>query len=201
MYEISKDIDALIFDFDGTLVDSMPSHLLSWQAAFGAYGQTFTEQFFYEHAGVSLTGVVEAFNRAMGTALSPAAVVAKKDSRHSAYLDKIRPIPTVMEIVRHCYGHLPMAVATGNSRALTEPLMASLDLTKYFNTVIYGEDVRDGKPDPECFLKAAGALGVSPSRCEVFEDGDPGILAARRAGMKVTDVRPWLKVQRKGASL
>jgi HAD superfamily hydrolase (TIGR01509 family) len=192
VYEVSKEIQGLIFDFDGTIVDSMPSHLLSWKAAFSAFGRTFSERFFYDHAGFSLIGVVEAYNNEMGTALVPSAVVAAKDENHLAYLDQTKPIPQVLDIVRHYHGRLPMAVATGNSRRLTVPLMDTLKLAKYFKVVVFGEDVVKGKPDPECFLKAAHAMGVPQERCEVFEDGDPGIEGARRAFMKVTDIRPWL---------
>ncbi len=192
-YEVAEDIEGLIFDFDGTLVDSMPSHYLSWRAAFGAFGATFTERFFYDHAGVSLIGVVTAFNREMGTSLPPVEVVTKKNAHHVTYLDQTKPIEPVLDIVRRYHRRLPMAVATGNSRTLTAPLMERLDLGKYFDAVVFGEDVQKGKPDPESFLTAARMIGVEPNRCEVFEDGLPGLEAARRAGMKVTDIRPWLR--------
>ncbi len=192
VYEVSKDIQGLIFDFDGTLVDSMPVHCLSWKAAFAAFNEDISESFIYGHAGYSLVGVVEAYNKQKKKNLPPLEVVAKKDESHLAYVDKTKPIPIVLDIVKHYYKKLPMAVATGNTRLLTAPLMKKLDLMKYFDTVVFGDEVTKGKPDPECFLVAAKAIGVLPQNCEVFEDGDPGIEAAKRAGMKVTDVRKWL---------
>ena len=192
-YIVSEDIEGLIFDFDGTIVDSMPVHFLSWKAAFGAFDARFTETFFYDHAGFSLIDVVKAYNREQGTSLSPEAVVAKKDAAHAAYLDRTRPIPVVVDLIERYHGRLPMAVATGNSRRLTEPLMEKLNLTRFFDGVVFGEDVENSKPHPDCFIEAARIIGVPPQRCEVFEDGDPGIEAARRAGMKVTDIRAWLQ--------
>ena len=192
-YQVTHGIQGLIFDFDGTLVDSMPAHLLSWKAAFSAFGMAFSERFFYDNAGLSLIGVVEAYNREMRTNLPPADLVALKNTKHTAFLDEIRAIPQVLEVVERYHGVLKMAVATGSTRNVTEPLMARLNLRGYFDAVIYGEDVENGKPHPDSFLKAARAMNVPPQTCEVFEDGDPGLEGAKRAGMKATDIRPWLR--------
>jgi HAD superfamily hydrolase (TIGR01509 family) len=191
-YKISADTKGLIFDFDGTLVDSMPVHFLSWKKAFAAFGAEFDEQFFYANAGVSLFGVVEKYNLENKTALNPKAVVAAKDKYHAAFLPETKLIQPVMDIVVKNFGALPMAVATGNSKNLTVPLMERLNLFRFFKAVIFGEDVRHSKPHPECFQKAASAMGIPADKCEVFEDGEPGLAAARRAGMKAVDVRPWL---------
>lgn len=190
-YQVAPNIRGLIFDFDGTIVDSMPVHFLSWKQAFHEFGADFTERFCYDHAGLPLLAVVETYNNKTGTTLDPLKVVQKKNIYHEAYLPETEPIPEVVSIIQRYYGKLPMAIATGNSRKLTLPLMERLNLTRYFKSVIFGEDVRRGKPDPESFLKAAKAIGVPPEKCEVFEDGDPGIEAAIRAGMKATDIRTW----------
>lgn len=192
-YTVTPEIKGLIFDFDGTIVDSMPAHCLSWIDAFSAFGAAVSERFIYDNAGVSLTGVVKIYNQQNGTDFSPEEVVAAKDRRQIAYLDEIRIIPQVMNVIERYHGVLPMAVVTGNSRNLTEPLMERLLLSGYFKTVIFGDDVAHSKPHPEGFLTAARAMGVAPNHCEVFEDGDPGLEAGRRAGMKVTDIRPWLR--------
>jgi beta-phosphoglucomutase family hydrolase len=196
VYEISPSIKGLIFDFDGTIVDSMPAHYLSWKEAFASFGADFTEEFCYTHAGLPLLSVVKSYNQKTGNHLPAQAVVEKKDACHVAYLPQTKTIPEVMNIIERYHGKLPMAVATGNSRRLTTPLMEMLGLKAYFKAIIFGEDVTHGKPHPESFLKAASAIHVSPDKCEVFEDGDPGIEAAIKAGMKVTDVRPWLTLDR-----
>jgi HAD superfamily hydrolase (TIGR01509 family) len=195
-YTVAKEIEGLIFDFDGTIVDSMPAHCLSWKEAFSSFGAPLTERFVYDHAGASFIGVVEAYNREMGTDLPPNEVVKAKNRCHVACLSMTHTIPQVMGIIEQYHGVLPMAVATGNSKRMTAPLMDRLKLAQYFTAVIYGEDVTDSKPNPECFLKAARAIHVAPEKCEVFEDGDLGLEAAKRAGMKATDVRPWLVGER-----
>lgn len=191
IYQVAPDIRGLIFDFDGTIVDSMPAHLLSWQRAFHEFGADVTEHFFLDLAGLPLLAVVETYNRRTGSTLDPQKVVQKKNIYHEAYLPETEPIPEVVSIIQRYYGRLPMAVATGNSRELTLPVMERLNLTGYFKSIIFGEDVKRGKPDPEPFLKAAKAIEVPPKKCEVFEDGDLGIEAAIRAGMKATDIRIW----------
>jgi beta-phosphoglucomutase family hydrolase len=191
-YEVTAEIEGLIFDFDGTIVDSMPAHYRSWKEAFSSFGADFSERFFYDNAGMSLIAVVETYNRERGTDLPPAEVVALKDRCHADYLPTTRTIPEVMAVVARYQGVLKMAVATGSTRKLTLPLMERLGLTRYFDAVVFGEDVAHSKPHPESFLRAAEAIRVAPVRCEVFEDGEAGIEAARRAGMKVTDIRPWL---------
>jgi HAD superfamily hydrolase (TIGR01509 family) len=191
-YKVAKEIEGLIFDFDGTIVDSMPAHCLSWKEAFSSFGAPLSERFIYDHAGASFIGVVEAYNREMGTDLPPDEVVRLKIKSHVAHLSIVRTIPQVMQVIEQYHGILPMAVATGNSKSMTAPLMDRLKLTRYFAAVIYSEDVEKSKPDPECFLKAARAIHVAPEKCEVFEDGDLGIEAAKRSGMKATDIRPWL---------
>ena len=192
MYNVSPSTQGLIFDFDGTIVDSMPAHFLSWQEAFSAFGETFLEPFFYAHAGVSLIGVVEAYNRENSTALSPTAVVKSKEQAFRRHTDRIVPIPQVLDVMNQYRGRLPMAVATGNTRLHTLPLMERLGLRDYFDALVFGDDVSKPKPSPECFLKAANLIGVSPEHCVVFEDGVPGLEGARRAGMTAVDIRPWV---------
>ncbi len=193
IYTVSQEIEGLIFDFDGTVVDSMPAHYLSWRAAFSEFGAEFTERFCYDYAGLSLTAVVETYNREMGTTLAPAEVVALKNKKHLSYNDHIHPIPEVMDLIDRYFGKLPMAVATGGMREVTAPLITALGLIDYFVTVVYSDDVKRSKPHPDAFLQAARAMGIAPDRCEVFEDGEAGLEAARRAGMKATDIRPWLE--------
>ena len=140
-YEVTAEIEGLIFDFDGTIVDSMPAHYLSWKEAFSSFGADFSESFCYDNAGMSLIAVVEAYNRETGADLPPAEVVALKDRCHVAHLPSMRTIPQVMEVVERYHGVLPMAVATGSTRRLTLPLMEQLGLTAYFDAVVFGEDV------------------------------------------------------------
>jgi len=192
-FEFNENIRGLIFDFDGTLVDSMPANLLSWKEAFDAFGRTFDEDFFYTHAGVSLVGVVRLYNEKHGTDLNPEKVAALKTTLHQKHIPQTKLIDPVFDIVTRFHRRIPMAVASGNARSGIEAVMNALSIAHYFEAVICGEDVVSPKPAPDCFLAAAARLQVAPERCVVFEDAAPGLEGARRAGMQAMDVRPWIK--------
>ena len=85
-----------------------------------------------------------------------------------------------------------MAVASGGTRRNVRLILEAIGLGNVFVTVITGDDPIPSKPDPEIFLEAARRMAVTPERCQVFEDGDAGLRAARLAGMVATDVRVFL---------
>jgi HAD superfamily hydrolase (TIGR01509 family) len=83
-----------------------------------------------------------------------------------------------------------MAVATGGTRALCSKTLATLGLLQDFQALVTADDVEHGKPAPDIFLEAARRLGVPPSECCAFEDGELGLQSARAAGMLAIDIRP-----------
>ena len=86
-----------------------------------------------------------------------------------------------------------MAVGTGASRRSTELQLETLQLKGYFDVIVTADDVDRHKPNPDTFLKCAQLMNVSPEDCVVFEDGELGMQAARKAGMSLIDVRPYLE--------
>ena len=82
-----------------------------------------------------------------------------------------------------------MAVASGGIRPVVERTLTATGLISLFDTLVTADDVMRGKPAPDIFLLAAERLAVAPADCIVYEDGDPGLEAARRAGMRAVDVR------------
>lgn len=192
-YIISKDIKGLIFDFDGTVADSMPAHLLSWCEAFEKHHVKFDEDLFYEKAGVSLPGVVDFYNKKHSTDLDPYKVANLKNELHVKYIPEVKIIEPVFEVIKEYYQKIPMVIGTGNSKNTTKMAIEALNLEKYFEGVISADDVKNPKPAPDTFLAAANLIEIAPEFCEVFEDGEPGLAAAKAAGMKATDIRDWLK--------
>ena len=89
----------------------------------------------------------------------------------------------VVGIVQQFAGKLPMAVATGGTRAICTKTLAALDLLSHFQAIVTADDVAHGKPAPDIFLEAARRIGVAPALCCAFEDGELGLQAARTAGM------------------
>lgn len=185
------DFDALIFDCDGTLADSMPLYHRAWRVALAANGATFdfTWEIFMSRAGVSTEGTVLALNQEFGTALDAALVEQHQFAEYSRLVDDVKPFPEVVAIAEAHYGRLPMAVASGGARHLVERTLTLIGVRHFFEAVVVAADVPRGKPHPDIFLRAAELLGVAPARCLVFEDGRPGILAAQAAGMQSVFVK------------
>ena len=117
------------------------------------------------------------------------AVVGRKEALAMERAHEAEPIEAVVSIARAHRGSLPMAVATGGTRAVVDPRLKSTGMAAWFDTVVTADDVQRCKPDPETFLLAAKRLGVDPSRCRAYEDAEAGLASARAAGMEVIDVR------------
>ena len=105
----------------------------------------------------------------------------------------IQVIEPVFKIVKENHGKLPMALGTGEYREIALVNIRITGLDRYFDKIVTADDVTKSKPDPETFLKCAALINVPPEFCQVFEDGGAGLEAARRAGMIVTDVRPFIR--------
>jgi HAD superfamily hydrolase (TIGR01509 family) len=180
---------ALIFDFDGTLADTMPTHFTAWEAALKPYGLVFTEERFYQLGGWSTRRLAELLIEEAGSPLSAAQLVQEKEAEFQRQAQRIQPIVPVVEIARRHRGVLPLAVATSGLRSVIAPILSELNLANWFDAVVTADDVVHQKPAPDLFLEAARRLNVAPSFCRVYEDTDAGIEAARRAGMPFVDVR------------
>lgn len=186
-------VKGLIFDIDGTLIDSMPVHFRSWQQIAREYGFEYPETLFYKNAGRSTGNIVALINSAQGLCLDPDEIVRAKNEAYRKLAVNIEPIPVVFDIVAKNYGKLPMALGTGEYRDIATANIKAAGLDKYFEIMVCADDVTHPKPDPETFLKCAEYMKIPPENCQVFEDGDLGLEAARRCGMVATDVRPYLK--------
>lgn len=180
---------ALIFDCDGTLVDSMPAHYRAWADTLARHGIEFTERRFYELAGVPTDRVAATVAAEQGVTLDPVAVARQKDEQFLRCLDRVEAFEPVAAVAREYRGVLPMAVASGSSRSLVERELAHLGMLDWFDVVLCAEDVPVPKPAPDIFLVAAQRLGMEPFRCIVYEDSDLGIQAAIAAGMQFVDAR------------
>ena len=179
---------ALIFDFDGTLVDSMPMHFRCWQQALAPLGLTFDHETFQRWGGVPTREIVRRLSEAQNVPVDVEAVVASKEALTRANAHEAVPIEPVVAIARSHRGTLPMAVATGGPRALIGPRLEILGMDAWFDAIVTADDVTHGKPHPEPFLMAARLLGVDPTRCRAYEDAPSGIASAEAAGMEVVDV-------------
>lgn len=180
-----RDYDAVIFDCDGTLVDTMPLHHDAWRSAFRRYGASFefTWDKFVSRAGMTLEHTVVELNREFGCALDPVAVANAQRASYFSRQDQIKTIGFVTDFAKRLRGICPIAVASGSSRESVVHALEHTQILDWFDVVVTANDVARGKPEPDVFLCAATHLGVTPGRCLVIEDGLMGIEAAHRAGM------------------
>ena len=183
---------ALIFDLDGTLVDSMPLHYEAWKDVCVLKGLTFSEEEFYALAGVPTDRISEILNERHGTDYDPKAVSHLKEETYLNKIDQLRLIEPVYEVLKKYHGILPMSIGTGSPGRHSWEAVKALGLDQYIDILVSKNDVKEGKPNPETFLKCAEAMNIEPQYCQVFEDGDPGLQAAKSAGMIPTDIREYI---------
>lgn len=188
----TDDVDALVFDCDGTLVDSLPVHYAAARAAVRAQGGELDPVWFADHRGLSSPDLLARLAEATGHPADVAAAVTDKRRRYLDSVHLVEEIEAVTALAWAAHGRLPLAVASGGSRPLVEAALAGTGLAPLFDVVVCREDVDRSKPDPALFLLAARRLGVPPGRCRAYEDSDEGVAAARAAGMTVVDVRHLL---------
>jgi beta-phosphoglucomutase-like phosphatase (HAD superfamily) len=184
---------AAVFDFDGTLVDTIPLHYEAYRRTFAEQGLELDEDHFLRCLG----GVARETIPLMLAGRPCTASVAELHARKKALLDDLigtEPITTLgaAELVPVLAPHMPLAIASSGSRPGILAILDRLGWAGTFDVIVTGDDVTAGKPAPDPFLAAAHALGVDPTRCLAFEDSDPGVASARAAGMAVIDVRRFV---------
>jgi beta-phosphoglucomutase-like phosphatase (HAD superfamily) len=183
---------ALIFDCDGTLADSMPMHWRAWTEVTGRYQLRFPKDRFYSLGGVPARDIFKTLAREQGRELDYLAAAKEKEAAFERLIPEIQIIPRIAGIARDHYGKIPMAVASGGTHRVVNGTLRHLGIEHLFQTVVTSEDVVGQKPAPDIFLEAARRLGVAPRFCRAYEDTDLGMQAIRAAGMEAVDVRPLL---------
>jgi beta-phosphoglucomutase family hydrolase len=184
---------ALIFDLDGTLSDSLPLHIKTWQLIGDKYGFDFDPQIVIEMTGMPTIEFAKRIISQYKLNETPENLVKMKQQSFWDLAHLLEPVEKVTAIVKENHGKIPMSVGTGASSKSAEIQLKALGLRDYFDTIISADDVTKHKPEPETFLECARLMNIDPKFCQVFEDGDLGITAAKTAGMFVTDVRPHIK--------
>jgi HAD superfamily hydrolase (TIGR01509 family) len=186
-----QDLDAILFDCDGTLADTMPAHYRAWLAVTRAHGIAFDEDRFYSLGGRPTRDIVATLAAEAGLAVDVEQAAHHKEQSFLDQLAGILPIDPVVDVVRRSRGRVPIAVVTGGYREVCRQILDRIGIADCFDTIVASEDTSRHKPDPDPFLEAARRLGARPERCVVWEDSELGIEAARRAGMHWIDVRAF----------
>ncbi len=195
-----KQFGGYIFDLDGTLVDSMPTHYKAWRQALqnnGAPSHVFLWDEFVAHGGMAAPDIVEDLNRTYDLHMEPLVVAAEKRARYDSMLEseQLPSIPETVELVRKLQAQgTPYAIGTGSAINGALATLRSAGIAELFTIIVTPDDVPPGrgKPEPDIFLLAAERMNVAPADCVVFEDAEPGIQAAIAAGMAQVRVAPCL---------
>ena len=177
---------AVLWDMDGTLVDSEELHWISWRDTMAKEGLRVTREQFLSTFGQRNDSILSDWLGAEGSPERVSRISSAKEElyRKLVRTNGIRPLPGVRTWLRRLYerGWL-QAVASAAPRANIEVVLEALSATHYFQGIVSAEDVHLGKPDPEVYLTAALRVGASPERCIVVEDAPAGLEGADRAGM------------------
>ncbi|WP_093790624.1 HAD family phosphatase [Streptomyces sp. cf124] len=188
---------SVIFDLDGTLVDSEPNYYEASVRILAEHGVTgFTWADHERYIGISIQETVSDWKERYDLAAPVEAIVAAKN-RHCLELARTgtRVYPEMRTFVELLAADgVPMAVASGSSREAIEVILGATGLDGSLRTVVSAEEVDRGKPAPDVFLEAARRLGADPADCVVLEDAAPGAAAAHAAGMRCVAV-PYLAAQ------
>lgn len=177
---------AAIFDMDGTVIDSIGADYSAWQKLFADYGKILSFDDYVPLLGIRSFYVAKEFLPLKDEEDLKDALARKLIYFRQIVEEKgIAAIPYVDEFIKKLkYRKVPLALATSSRRAKMKMVMEEVGLLSFFDIIVAGEDVTNGKPSPEIFLKAASMLGVSPENCVVFEDAANGVKAAKAASIK-----------------
>ncbi|MFJ3222041.1 HAD family hydrolase [Streptomyces sp. NPDC086783] len=188
---------AVVFDLDGTLVDSEPNYFEAGRRTLAGHGVTdFTWADHERYVGISTRETLRLWKERYRLEAPLDVLLADKNGR---YLELARAATHVYPEMRRFVELLardgvPMAVASGSSPEAIEAILTGTGLDQWLTTVVSAEEVAHGKPAPDIFLEAARRLGVAPADCVVLEDAAPGAAAAHAAGMRCVAV-PYVAAQ------
>lgn len=192
---LQPDAQALIFDLDGTLLDSMPVHRIAWRETCETFGFPMSDEEFDRLGGLTSEQMIAALEadagRVDGPAVDATELTLHKAQAYVRHLDVVQPFADVLELAERAYGTLPLAVATNEALGVATIALRTKNLTHLFSVMVAGDEVQRPKPAPDIYIECARRLGLEPAVCQVFEDTDHGVAAARAAGMMVTDVREY----------
>ena len=183
----------LIFDCDGTLVDSMPLHMEAWKAAFEKHNSYYNEDFLFSLKGMKEVEIIDLYNKKFNTNLEPELMVAAKHDFFINNINSVKPIDLIVNIAKYYFGKLPLAVVSGSVAKIVTLELKVIGIIDLFNEILTADDPYKPKPSPDIFYAAASRLNLQPGCCLVFEDGDPGLDAASKAGMKTIDIRKYIQ--------
>jgi beta-phosphoglucomutase len=185
--------EALLFDLDGTLIDTMPLHYRAYAEVLAKRGLNLSQTDFMSAIGAPAREAIPYFLEVVGmrgaTGEDVAAIHVEKQLVFKRFLTENTPMPlAAAALLKAARGRKKLALVSSGNKEGVMALLAAMRWSAFFDAIITGDDVSRGKPDPEPYLAAAEALNVDPWKCLVLEDTLVGFASGRAAGMTVLDV-------------
>ena len=184
----------LVFDCDGTLVNSMEYFFKGWEMLCKKHELTFSKDRFYSLAGTLVRRIVEIIlednSRPVDDPWIDSFLSEKREFHKSRRAEGDFPteITCVTKIVKDLHGKIPMAVASSGAKIFVTEDLKQHDLIKYFDAIVTVEDVKNGKPAPDLFLEACKRIQIDPKHCLGYEDANIGIQSLHAAEMHAVNV-------------
>lgn len=186
---LNEQYSGLIFDCDGTLVDTAPIHFFAVTEAMRTFGFEMEKRWYYERVGLTPAALFREFEEQNGVILDTVELSRRYRPLFLSNVGRAEEIKVVAEVARLNLGRVPMAVASNGHLENVRATLTATGLLPLFDHIVTAEQVAHGKPEPDVFLEAARRINVPPAECIVFEDSDEGLEAAKRAGMRSRDIR------------
>ena len=194
-------LEAVIWDMDGVIADTIEYHHQAWKEEFARKGIEYTEEHFLRFFGQRNDTIIK---DALGADISPEEMAAINNAKQANFRRRIgsdiRPLPGAVELIKSLHKRgIRQAIASSATPENIAVIIRALGIESCFQAIAFGSEVPEGKPSPQIYLLAAERLGVKPAGCVVFEDAVAGVAGAKSAGMKciaVTNSHPEEKLQK-----
>jgi beta-phosphoglucomutase family hydrolase len=181
-----SNVSAIIFDMDGLMFDTERLVINAWEKVGKEFGIDISKDIVIETMGLNVLGTEKVFKKHLGDDFPFYEIRGKRVKYVMDFIEKngvpVKPgLYELLELLEQM--KIQKAVATSTEREKACKVLTFAGVVERFDSIVYGDEIKNGKPNPDIFLKAAEHLGVSPEKCIVLEDSENGIKAAYKAGM------------------
>ena len=179
-------VRAVVWDFDGVIIDSELLHIEAEIETFGKFNFRPPTHVMKQYLGIKLEDYFGDMAKRYGLESCLGDMIQAHYETLVRYYGEVFPLnPHALEVLDELVARYDMAIATSREKELAQLSMSRWSIQSYFHCIVYGDEVESGKPDPEPYIKACSLLKVPPAEAVAIEDAEAGFESAKRAGMRV----------------